>query len=52
MEKISSGPKLKYERILCDQPNNVKYIVNFSILEGMIVLVKESLFFSGMILYL
>ena len=35
MEKISNGPKLKCEITLCGQTNNVKYIVNFGVLEGM-----------------
>ena len=35
MEKISNGPKLKCEITSCGQTNNVKYIVNFGVLEGM-----------------
>ena len=34
MEKISNVPKLKCEITLCGQTNNVKYIVNFGVLEG------------------
>lgn len=39
MEKLSSGPKLKCEKILHDQLNNVKYLANFHVFKGAIILI-------------
>jgi hypothetical protein len=38
MEKLSGEAKQNYERVFHGQPNNVKYIANFSILKGATVL--------------
>lgn len=41
MEKLSSGPKIKCEKILHGQLNNVKYLANFCILKGVIILIHN-----------
>lgn len=41
MEKLSSGPKIKCEKILHVQLNNVKYLAIFHILKGVIILIHN-----------